>query len=173
MNLELIISSTGISLGAVVMLVSIVKFRSIFSAVSFVPEQRRGQFLRAFKIHRALMVLFFLGYLVVLISFIFDVVLVGRVFVSIIFFFGAVFVLAGISIQSWLFHEIQSTLRGLLPICAKCKKIRADGADAKIQSSWKRLEEYISAKVDVDFTHGLCPACMQEELKELQKLRNS
>ena len=44
-------------------------------------------------------------------------------------------------------------LRGLLPICMLCKKIRdADGI-------WRQLELYISSHSKTDFTHGLCPTC--------------
>ncbi len=45
------------------------------------------------------------------------------------------------------------TLRGLLPICAACKKIRDD------KGYWNKLENYIEAHSDVEFKHGLCPAC--------------
>lgn len=48
------------------------------------------------------------------------------------------------------------TLRGLLPICAHCKKIRDD------KGFWIRVESYISEHVDVQFTHGLCPECIKE-----------
>lgn len=47
-------------------------------------------------------------------------------------------------------------LRGLLPICASCKKIRAD------DGSWQPLETYISRHSEADFTHGLCPVCLAE-----------
>ena len=47
-------------------------------------------------------------------------------------------------------------LKGLLPICAKCKKIRDD------QGYWNRLEEYISEHSAAEFSHGLCPKCAQE-----------
>jgi PAS domain S-box-containing protein len=44
-------------------------------------------------------------------------------------------------------------LRGLLPICMVCKKIRdADG-------SWQQLELFISNHSGADFTHGMCPDC--------------
>jgi PAS domain S-box-containing protein len=46
------------------------------------------------------------------------------------------------------------TLRGLLPICAGCKSIR-DG-----NNEWRTLEEYVSQRAEVTFTHGMCPACM-------------
>ena len=45
------------------------------------------------------------------------------------------------------------TLRGLLPICASCKKIRDGGG------YWNKLETYISQHSDASFTHGLCPDC--------------
>lgn len=45
------------------------------------------------------------------------------------------------------------TLRGLLPICAACKKIRDD------EGYWHRIESYIQAHTDVDFSHGVCEEC--------------
>jgi PAS domain S-box-containing protein len=46
-----------------------------------------------------------------------------------------------------------ANLRGILPICMHCKKIRqADGV-------WKQLERYIRDHSQADFSHGLCPAC--------------
>lgn len=45
-------------------------------------------------------------------------------------------------------------LRGLIPICANCKKIRDD------QGVWDPLETYLHQHAGVDFTHGLCPDCV-------------
>jgi hypothetical protein len=45
------------------------------------------------------------------------------------------------------------TLRGLLPICAWCKKIRDD------KGYWKKVEAYITELTGTEFTHGICPAC--------------
>lgn len=45
------------------------------------------------------------------------------------------------------------TLSGLLPICARCKKIRDDNG------YWNQIEAFISAHSDADFTHGICPEC--------------
>jgi hypothetical protein len=47
------------------------------------------------------------------------------------------------------------TLSGLLPICSSCKKIRDD------TGYWNTLERYISEHSDAEFTHGLCPECVQ------------
>jgi PAS domain S-box-containing protein len=46
------------------------------------------------------------------------------------------------------------TLRGMLPICAACHKIRND------EGYWDSLESYLQAHADVKFTHGLCPQCL-------------
>lgn len=47
-------------------------------------------------------------------------------------------------------------LQGLLPICMHCHKIRND------EQIWERLEKYISERTDAEFTHGLCPECMEK-----------
>lgn len=48
------------------------------------------------------------------------------------------------------------TLSGLLPICARCKKIRAEN------DQWQRVDEFISSRTNAEFTHGLCPDCLKE-----------
>ena len=48
------------------------------------------------------------------------------------------------------------TLRGLLPICAHCKKIRDD------RGYWNRIETFIRARSEAEFTHGICPDCAQQ-----------
>jgi hypothetical protein len=53
------------------------------------------------------------------------------------------------------------SLRGLLPICAKCKKIRDD------KSYWQKLETYFKNHMDMDFTHGLCPECAEEFMDQV------
>ena len=51
-------------------------------------------------------------------------------------------------------------LRGLLPICIHCKKIRDD------QNYWHQVESYISAHTAAEFTHSICPACFEKQIKE-------
>ena len=53
-------------------------------------------------------------------------------------------------------------LEGILPICAKCKKIRDASND------WKTVETYLQKHAPVSFTHGLCPECVAQMLKELE-----
>ncbi len=49
------------------------------------------------------------------------------------------------------------TLKGLLPVCAWCKKVRDD------RGYWDKLENYIRQRSDADFTHGICPECLKKE----------
>ena len=56
--------------------------------------------------------------------------------------------------------ELQQTLnqvkilRGMLPICANCKKIRDD------KGYWNQIEAYITEHSEAVFSHGICPECM-------------
>lgn len=47
-------------------------------------------------------------------------------------------------------------LRGLIPICAHCKAVRDD------KGTWNDIEAYIQDHSAALFSHGMCPACMQE-----------
>jgi PAS domain S-box-containing protein len=53
------------------------------------------------------------------------------------------------------------TLRGLIPICAWCKRIRND------QGFWEQLELYLKNHSEADFTHGLCPDCAKQHTETL------
>lgn len=51
-------------------------------------------------------------------------------------------------------------LKGLLPVCAWCHKVRDD------QGYWGQLETYIEARTHASFTHGICPDCQAKVLAE-------
>ena len=59
------------------------------------------------------------------------------------------------------------TLRGLIPICASCKKIRSD------TGYWQQLEEYLAEHSEADFTHGLCPECVKRIEMEVKAIVDS
>ena len=46
-------------------------------------------------------------------------------------------------------------LQGLLPICSYCKGVRDD------TGYWQRVEDYLGAHTDADFSHGICPDCFE------------
>jgi len=53
------------------------------------------------------------------------------------------------------------TLRGIVPICASCKKIRDD------RGYWNQVEAYVSQHSEARFSHGLCPECIANLYPEL------
>ena len=69
-----------------------------------------------------------------------------------------VIVLAGLAVL--VSHLVALTreikmLKGILPICSSCKRIRTENG------SWKQIESYISEHSDAEFTHGLCVDCAE------------
>lgn len=80
--------------------------------------------------------------------------------------------------QEKLISELQralaeiKTLQGFIPICAKCKNIKDD------KGYWTRIEKYISENTEAQFSHSLCPGCVEdlypeiyEELKQEGKIQ--
>ena len=53
-------------------------------------------------------------------------------------------------------------LRGLLPMCSYCKSIRNDG------DYWQQLEAYIGDHSEAEFSHGICPTCLERVQKEFE-----
>lgn len=56
-------------------------------------------------------------------------------------------------------------LEGIIPICMYCKKIRDD------KQSWHQLESYISNHSEAMFSHGICPHCIEEQMKIIEKMK--
>jgi len=56
-------------------------------------------------------------------------------------------------------------LESFLPICGYCKKVRDD------QNYWQQIEEYINTRTGTNFSHGVCPECIEKVLRpQLAKL---
>ena len=51
-------------------------------------------------------------------------------------------------------------LQGILPICSHCKKIRKD------DGLWIQVESYVRDHSEVNFSHGICPDCMDKHYGE-------
>ena len=72
-----------------------------------------------------------------------------------------------------MIHELQEantkikTLRGLLPICASCKKIRDD------RGYWNQIEVYIKLHSEADFSHSICPDCAKRLYPTVYSQRSS
>ncbi|MFO7735814.1 MAG: response regulator transcription factor [bacterium] len=70
-----------------------------------------------------------------------------------------------VEIQNTLFDKVEKlrlameeikTLRGILPICSKCKKVRDD------KGYWHQVETYLQKHSDAEFSHGICNECAEK-----------
>ena len=53
------------------------------------------------------------------------------------------------------------TLRGLLPICSSCKKVRDD------RGYWNQIESFVRERSEAAFSHSICPECEKKLYSEL------
>ncbi len=66
-------------------------------------------------------------------------------------------------------HELEKTLsevkelKGLLPICSYCKRIRND------QNYWQQVESFLGEHTDASFSHSICPDCYEKHVKSNMK----
>ncbi|MCU0858144.1 MAG: response regulator [Pontiellaceae bacterium] len=64
-------------------------------------------------------------------------------------------------------HQLEAALedvkqlRGLLPICSYCNKIRND------QDYWEQVDSYIGRHSNVSFSHSICPSCYEKYVKPM------
>lgn len=56
-----------------------------------------------------------------------------------------------------------SYLESILPVCASCKKIRID------PEFWEDIQRIVQARAQDEFTHGICPDCIDKYYPELRK----
>ncbi len=59
-------------------------------------------------------------------------------------------------------EEEIKTLRGILPLCSFCKKIRDD------KGYWEQIDVYIYKYSEADISHGICPECMKKHYPEYE-----
>lgn len=97
------------------------------------------------------------------------------VHISLVIIGGAVGKISDLNKNSQRAHDEIKELRGIIPICANCKKIRND------DGYWTHVEQYIEAHTDAKFSHSVCKECQDmlygdqewyENLKAEQKIKN-
>jgi PAS domain S-box-containing protein len=59
-------------------------------------------------------------------------------------------------------EEIKS-LRGIIPICSTCKRIRDD------EGYWEQVDDYVAKHSMAHFSHSICPECMKKLYPQLSK----
>ena len=55
-------------------------------------------------------------------------------------------------------------LRGMLPICSYCKKVRNE------DNYWQQVEAYITSHSDLELSHSVCPQCFERVMKEIDEM---
>ncbi len=64
--------------------------------------------------------------------------------------------------QETLLKEIKQ-LKKILPICSSCKKIRDE------KGHWHQIDSYISSHFGTEFTHSICPGCIEKLYPEYRQ----
>jgi PAS domain-containing protein len=59
--------------------------------------------------------------------------------------------------------SIIAELQRMIPICSVCRQVQDE------KESWSRIEAYFKKQWDVDFFHGLCPKCYQNEMDKIKR----
>lgn len=70
-------------------------------------------------------------------------------------FEGTILIIKDVTSLKNAMREVKR-LRGMLPICANCKKIRDD------KGCWQQIEKYVRDHSDAKFSHGICPDCAKK-----------
>ncbi len=78
---------------------------------------------------------------------------------------GPDYVVAALDVHSMICQAQKelAELRALLPICARCKRIRDD------HGYWQSVEAYVAEHYAADFTHSLCPSCRKKLYPEMEQ----
>lgn len=87
---------------------------------------------------------------------------------NLIFFMEMIGEHIGLAVHNSLIHTRLKTsleeikiLQGIIPICARCKKIRDD------KGYWQQVEVYVRDHSEANFSHSICPDCARKEYPEL------
>lgn len=159
-----------IIVGALVIFRSFTRLESVYSLLPLIQEPSRKWLSMNIRIQRILLVVFLGGYFVVAITIYMGMEGLSNLIVSIILLLLSVSIYIGVKIKASMTSEILRTIKGLIPICAECKKIQSESnTDATDQSSWMPVDQFISRKTNAKFTHGLCPSCEKEMLRKYGK----
>jgi hypothetical protein len=90
---------------------------------------------------------------------------VANAAIRIVMLVGYALLIAYIAKQKKELEREVNILEGILPVCSFCKKIRDDS------SVWHPMENYIMARSEASFSHGLCPECMEKQYGDFLRQR--
>ena len=72
---------------------------------------------------------------------------------------SAFVIIMAVVIVGQTYMKQKQIISGMLTVCMKCHKVRID------DEVWQRIESYLADRNPVEFSHGYCPDCFEEEMK--------
>ena len=83
------------------------------------------------------------------------------------YFEGAVLsiavIVSAIIVTGLVYEQEKRILVGFLTVCAQCRKIQLE------QGAWQQLDQYVAEHSLAVFSHGLCPECFKEAIREVEQ----
>lgn len=122
--LDKILAAVFVGIGAIVMLYSLLRYRNLVSNENNCRSASSGIMRILHGSHLLLMGFFIVGYLIIFLSFVTGVEVVSELFVSLIFLFGAIFVLFGVIIQSKMLSCLQTAHTDSIKMLVSAVEIR-------------------------------------------------
>lgn len=141
-----VISGILILLGAGVMTVNIGKFRGLYPVLDEIPAEKGRNLRRFFSFHSMLMVFFLIGYLAVFFTMFTGVQLISSLFVSVIFFFGAIFVFLGIILESRILKALKQNYNQVVEATQTLEKEHAQLESINVQLQQEMAERLRAEK---------------------------
>jgi two-component system cell cycle sensor histidine kinase/response regulator CckA len=151
-----------IVLGAVVMTLNIVRFKAIPKTLNQISDAESRRLRRAFGFLLILMTFFLCGYLATFYGIMTDSQWMGDLFVGIVFFLGAVFVLLSVLVQTNMLTSIRENYRDMI-----ASGLRLGESNKQLKSEMferKRTEE------ELKDAHGELEQRVSERTKDLRSL---
>jgi hypothetical protein len=156
-------------IGVVTIACSAIWLFKVYDLLPLLEEQTAKTIRFRIKMEHALMFIFIMGYLWAIYEVTHShqehfLIMAGGVF-----FLGSIYVLSSTYIKILMARAALNTIRGLIPICAKCKKVRTGEEAKNHEATWQAIDIYMTSKTGTKFSHGLCPDCLKEYEKDLEE----
>ena len=152
--------------GAALFLWSAVRLRPVARTAELTHEPQRSRLRRGLRCHACFIAFFALAYVGLAVGLVLGRQIGGEPLLLAVLGLGAIFVALDVRIQSRFATEIENTLRGLLSVCAHCRRIRVREKESG-DDKWQVMELFLMDTTDATFSHGICPDCWVEHYPQL------
>ena len=158
-----------LSAGIILIAISSIRLFRIYDLLPLIEVKASKQLRRLVKVQHALLPVFISGYIMAAFEIFNDHTPHLKSIIGLILFFGGVYVLISTYIKMFMARSAVMVIGSMIPICAKCKKIRTGEDSAGHEAVWQAMEIYMGATRGLKFSHGLCPECLAEYEADLDK----